>query len=162
MSSLAAAYLFIQYIRARMKLAFVCRLSTIIVLPAVFFGCGRATENFRPQCEQAAAISVYDKVLWSDFLLQNASERKAGGDWPKVFGTRDYILLSKEAETGSYHQRFGDIYQNDFIVRRSNSKKLVAVVKSLSLRTHGFAANRFWSCVYDWPSLYEPFITPAP
>lgn len=138
-----------------------CRLGTIMLLFAASSSCVRAKEDFRPQCERTAAVVVYDKSLWREYMLQNASVFEKNRERLRIFGTKGFILLSQEAETGSYNQKFNTIYQNDFIIRRQGNNKIVAVVKSLSLRTRGFAANRFWTCIYDWPELYEPFVTPA-
>ncbi len=138
-----------------------CRLGTIMLLFAASSSCVRAKEDFRPQCERTAAVVVYDKSLWREYMLQNASVFEKNRERLRIFGTKGFRLLSQEAETGSYNQKFNTIYQNDFIIRRQGNNKIVAVVKSLSLRTRGFAANRFWTCIYDWPELYEPFVTPA-
>lgn len=144
-----------------MKLNCACRLGTIMLLFASSSSCVRAKENFRPQCERTAAVVIYEKSLWRKYMSQNASGFQKTGERLRIFGTKDFGMLSQEAETGSYNQSFNTIYPNDFIIRRRGSNKIVAVVKSLSLRTRGFAADRFWTCIYDWPELYDPFVTPA-
>ena len=144
-----------------MKLICACRLGTIMLIFAASSSCVRAKEDFRPQCERTAAVAVYEKSLWRKYILQNASGFVKDGERIRIFGTKDFGMLSQEAETGSYNQSFNTIYQNNFIIRRRGSNKIVAVVKNLSLRTRGFAANRSWTCIYDWPGLYEPFVTPA-
>lgn len=132
-----------------------------MLLFAASSSCVRAKEDFRPQCERTAAVAVFEKTLWREYILQNASEFVRDGETIRIFGTKDFRLLSHEAETGSYNQSFNTIYQNDFLIRSRSSNKIVAVIKSLSLRTRGFAANRSWTCIYDWPGLYERFVTPS-
>ncbi len=130
-----------------------------IVAATLLAGCGDTRLGY-DQCQKVAAVAVHDKTGWSDFTKANALERKANNDWPKVFGTEAFAFVSQEVDAGKAPTGFNVVYQNDFIVRRRQTGKLVATVANLSLRTHGFASDRFWSCLYDWPSLYELFITP--